>query len=76
MNGHLLHETHKKCKEYWNLMFQTFKDEVAAANGQQKMLTIETYIRFIDSIEKYVPIVLRDHQSKNSSPSSALCTLF
>lgn len=34
-------------------MFQTFKSEIAV-NGQQKMFTIYTYIRFLDAIEKYI----------------------
>ncbi|CAF1233478.1 unnamed protein product [Rotaria sordida] len=73
MNGRLLHETHKRCKAHWDLMFQTFKAEVTADN-QQKLLTIDTYIRFLDVIEKYIPIVPND-KSKPSTSSSTFCTL-
>ncbi|CAF3643190.1 unnamed protein product [Rotaria sp. Silwood1] len=74
MDGYLLYETHKRCKIYWDLMFQTFKAEVAAADGQQKLLTIDTYIRFLHAIEKYIPITPNDSY-KPSSPTSIFCTL-
>jgi hypothetical protein len=73
MNGRLLHETYKRCNAHWDSMFQTFKSEVAA-DGQQKLLTIYTYIRFLDEIEKYIPIV-PDDTRKSSSRSSAICIL-
>ncbi|CAF3611044.1 unnamed protein product [Rotaria sp. Silwood1] len=74
MDGYLLYETHKRCKIHWDLMFQTFKAEVAAADGQQKLLTIDTYIRFLHAIEKYIPITPNDSY-KPSSPTSIFCTL-
>ncbi|CAF0847471.1 unnamed protein product [Rotaria sp. Silwood1] len=73
MNGRLLHETYKRCKAHWDLMFQTFKAEVAA-DDQQKLLTIDTYIRFLDAIEKYIPIVSND-TSKPSTSTSMFCTV-
>ncbi len=64
MNGRLIHETYKQCKAHWEFMFQTFKNEIAA-DGQQKILTIYTYIRFLDEIEKYIPT--RNDQRSSSS---------
>lgn len=58
-----------KRKIHWEPMFQTFKAEVAA-DSKHRLLTIETYIRFLDEIEKYVPIVELD-----SSKSSTVCTV-
>ena len=69
MNGRLLHETFKRCKVHWEAMFQTFKAEVAA-DSKHRLLTIETYVRFLDEIEKYIPIVQAD-----SSQSSVICTI-
>ena len=71
MNGRLLFETYKRCKAHWELMFQTFKAEVIS-DGTQKPLTIDTYIRFLDEIQKYVPLNVTD---TNSSPNSVLCVL-
>jgi len=73
MNGRLLHETYKQCKAHWDSMFQTFKSEIAA-DGQHKLLTIYIYIRFLDQIEKYIPITHNDNQ-QSSSRSSSLCIL-
>ncbi|CAF2636715.1 unnamed protein product [Rotaria sp. Silwood2] len=73
MNGRLLHETYKRCKAHWDLMFQTFKAEVAADNPE-KLLTVDTYIRFLDAIEKYIPIVPND-SFKPSTSASMFCTL-
>ncbi|CAF4131332.1 unnamed protein product [Rotaria sp. Silwood2] len=73
MNGRLLHETYKRCKANWEPLFQIFKSEVAADN-EQKILTIETYIRFLDEIEKYIPMVPEDI-SQSSSPTSTVCNL-
>ncbi|CAM4961869.1 unnamed protein product [Rotaria socialis] len=70
MNGRLLHEAYRKCKTYWDLMFQTFKSEVAA-DDQQKMLSIDTYIRFLAEIEKYVP----DDKTQSSERVSKMCIL-
>ena len=70
MNGHLLHETHKRCKAHWDLMFQAFKSEVAASDSPQKLLTIDTYIRFLDAIEKYLPI-----NTSRENASSLICLL-
>jgi hypothetical protein len=69
MNGRLLHETYKQCKAHWDFMFQTFKSEIAA-DGQHKLLTIYIYIRFLDQIEKYIPITHKDSQR-----SSGVCIL-
>ena len=73
MNGRLIVETYKRCKAHWEFMFQTFKSEIAA-DRQQKTLTIYTYIRFLDEIEKYVPA--KDHRSDiPSRESSSVCSL-
>ena len=50
-------------------MFQTMKDEVAN-DGQQKPLTLSTYLCFLDEIQKYIPYARGD----NSHPS-VVCTL-
>lgn len=73
MNGRLLHETYKQCKVHWDFMFQTIKSETAA-DGQQQLLTIETCVRFLDEIEKYLPTV-PNNNLKPSSRSSAICIL-
>ena len=72
MNGHLLHETSKRCKAHWDLMFQAFKSEVASAEGPQKMLTIDSYIRFLAAIEKHLPI---NTSRENGSPAASLICL-
>ena len=54
---------------HWELMFQTFKAEVAA-DRQHELLTIETYIRFLDEIEKFMPT-----DRVSSSKPSAICML-
>jgi hypothetical protein len=69
MNGRLIIETYKRCKAHWEFMFQTFKNEVAA-DGQHKTLTIYTYIRFLDEIEKYIP-----NTHDQTQKSSSVCTL-
>lgn len=71
MNGRLLHETYKRCMAHWELMFQTFKAEVSS-DGTQKPLTIETYIRFLDELRKYVPMTMNDHHGPTTS---VLCLL-
>jgi hypothetical protein len=50
-------------------MFQKMKDEVAA-DGQQKPLTLGTYLCFLDKIRKYIP-----HVPGDNSQSSVVCTL-
>lgn len=69
MNGLMIHEIYIMCKKDRNLMFQTMKDEVAN-DGQQKPLTLSTYLCFLDEIQKYIP-----HKPGENSPSSVVCTL-
>ena len=73
MNGRLICETYKRCKAHWEFMFQTFKSEITA-DGQQKTLTIYTYIRFLDEIEKYIPSKDR-YSGIPSQQSSSICNL-
>ena len=73
MNGRLLHQTYQQCKLHWDFMFQTFKSEIAA-NGQQQVLTLYTYMRFIDQIEKFIPN-LSNKSSQSSKTSSAFCII-
>lgn len=73
MNGRLLFETYRRCKAHWEFMFQTFKSEVAA-DGQHKILTIYTYMRFLDEIEKYIPLKDRQSGIPSQQPSS-ICSL-
>lgn len=73
MDGHLLHETCNKCKTYWDVMFQAFKSEVVA-DDEKKLLTVDTYIRFLDEIGKYIPIVPGD-SSQSSSKTSNFCII-
>jgi len=69
MNGRVLHEMYTMCKTNRDSMFQTMKGEVAA-DGQQKPLTLSTYLCFLDEIQKYIPRVPGD-----KSQSSVICTL-
>ena len=73
MDGRLLHETCKRCKAHWEFMFQAFKSEIAA-DGRQKTLTIYTYIRFLDAIEKYIPTI-DDRSQRSPSQRSSICIL-
>jgi hypothetical protein len=73
MNGHLLHEVCRRCKTSWEMMFQTFKSEISA-NDQSKFLTIEIYIRFLDKIQAYIPII-PGNNTNLPSVTSAICTL-
>ena len=65
MDGRLVHETYKRCKAHWEFMFQTFKSEIVA-DGQKQILTIYTYIRFLDQIEKYIPTVDDPHKKSST----------
>jgi hypothetical protein len=69
MNGRVLHELYIMCKTNRESMFQTMKSEVAA-DGQQKPLTLGTYLCFLDEIKKYIP-----HTPGDNSQSSVICTL-
>ena len=70
MNGRLLHEACRRCKTSWEMMFLTFKSEISA-NDQSKLFTIEAYLRFLDTIQKYIPII----PANNSQPISAVSTI-
>jgi hypothetical protein len=51
------------------IKLQTFKNDIAA-DGHHKPLTIYTYIRFLDEIEKYIP-----NTQDRTQKSSSICTL-
>jgi hypothetical protein len=69
MNGRVLHEMYIMCKTNRESMFQTMKSEVAA-DGQQKPLTLSTYLCFLDEIQNYIP-----HVPGDNSQFSVGCTL-
>lgn len=59
------------CEKNRESMFQAMRQEVSAS-GNESILTLGTYLRFLDELKKYIPI-----DTKNSSKqlTSMICNV-
>jgi hypothetical protein len=55
MNGYLLHELYQMCLSNRESMFHTLKTELLTLNSTYQPLTLLTYLRFLNEIQKYIP---------------------
>ncbi|CAF3219369.1 unnamed protein product [Rotaria socialis] len=54
-NGHLLYQAYLMCEKNRELMFQAMREEVSAS-GNSSILTLGTYLQFLEELKKYIPI--------------------
>lgn len=54
MNGYLLHELYQMCLSNRESMFHTLKTELLTLNSTYQPLTLLTYLRFLNEIQKYI----------------------
>ncbi|CAF1660635.1 unnamed protein product [Adineta ricciae] len=54
MNGCLLNDLFTMCRQNRESMFHTIKNEILALNKHAQPLTLYTYLRFLNEIQKYV----------------------
>ena len=54
MNGCLLNDLFTMCRQNRESMFHTIKNEISALDKHAQPLTLYTYLRFLNEIQKYV----------------------
>ena len=70
-NGCLLHHAYLMCEQSRESMFQAMRKEVDT-NGNSTILTLGTYLRFLDEMKKYVPT---DTENSLQTPTSSICSV-
>lgn len=70
--GRLLYQSYLMCEKNRELMFQAMREE-AGATGNASLLTLGTYLRFLEQLKKYTPIETKNSPQQPST--STICTI-
>jgi hypothetical protein len=61
MNGNLIHELYRMCLSNRESMFHTLQKEISILNSNNQPLTLLIFLRFLDEIQKHIPVSDTDH---------------
>ena len=61
MNGNLIHELYRMCLSNRESMFHSLQKEISILNSNNQPLTFLIYLRFLDEIQKHIPVSDTDH---------------
>lgn len=70
-DGQFLYQSYMMCERSRETMFQAMREEVNAVNSSS-ILTLGTYLRFLQALKIYIPI---DVKNSNETHKSVVCSL-
>jgi hypothetical protein len=70
-NGRLLYQSYLMCEKNRESMFQAMRQEVSAASNSS-ILTLGTYLRFLEELKKYIPI---DTNNSSQRLTATICSI-
>ena len=71
-NGRLLYQSYLMCQTNRESMFQAMREE-ASTSSKSSILTLGTYLRFLEELKKYIPI--DTNNSTQPSVTTTTCTI-